>query len=119
MFLENWMNQQEPETGSYFIFLGVSTGQQISDHPKLQVSDVSFSFAAGVAIGRAWAGAPGAPGAPVAWSALFFWKFQNPYWMIRSGINSTLDSWISRLVAGLEHGFYDFPKIWEWNNHPN
>jgi hypothetical protein len=19
----------------------------------------------------------------------------------------------------LEHGFYDFPKIWEWNNHPN
>jgi len=25
--------------------------------------------------------------------------------MIRSGINSTLDSWIFRLVAGLEHGW--------------
>ena len=25
----------------------------------------------------------------------------------------------SMLVGGLEHGFYDFPSSWEWNNHPN
>ena len=65
------MHQEEPGTGSYLIhlhpiLLEVPT-DQVLDDPKLQVSDVSFSFAAGVAIGRAWAGAPAAPIAQ--WSA--------------------------------------------------
>jgi hypothetical protein len=27
--------------------------------------------------------------------------------------------WEVQLIGGLEHGFYDFPCSWEWNNHPN
>ena len=26
---------------------------------------------------------------------------------------------VNILIGGLEHGFYDFPFSWEWNNHPN